>query len=1809
MGRKKTEQYTNGTYTIQADSGSDCGSHHRGEVMSIRERASTQQALAVTLAVIMLLSMGSMAFVGGAGAQSTGGTYDDIFSNQDDVSNELNTDERVQTTAQGDDVTVASDGRILISGGDAGNGEFRGLTLSPERIAATTDASSPSDDALATFLDDEVPAEFNVSTNKTAGNATPAVFIEFDPQSEFSQISNSSGSTVNGTHDFIVVAPANASTSPLDADDQLNGTVDTNLNATDNGDIAEGDIVALSVDNDGSGNASSTLLASGQDFGTVFDDLVGTSETDLQDKNVDQVQFAAGTFDGDDVAIQEVQLADDIAADFEPGETIHSEKITLDDGNERFFSSISEALNTSTGGNTITVDRGNYSALEGQNVTVDTNDTIETTSRVNSDSTIDRVDVTNTSIADRGSEAIINTSLEVNASATIDNVVVENGTQAAVNITDGGAELNNIIVNHTATNTAINASASGATIDGSTVLANDATLFENGEVGLELNGNDGADVTNNHFVGFETQVANISDTGSADTLFNNNSDEFDDERTQSAVPFSGGSVNATSLFGSINASDSAAGNGDEIAVTPGTYDESSTLVVATDNISVVGAGVNTSIENDVELNSSNTTTLEGASVNGSVTAVDDGTNSADVTVESVALTASNVSINAADSVTIQDVDIPDAGVDAIDINASLTGSLTVDTVTVGNLTNGTALNATNVGDDVTVNELDVTGNTTTAADGINLADVGSSGQVSISSNDLTDLGNGTALRLNESASGSAEQVDIDGNTFSADNGSEFTGIQYNLDSTTGSNITDNNIIGADVTGGANSTGINLVNVTVTSAEVGEGVTDPTGQVTVEALTVTGNNISGHARVINAQDEEVISSDYDTIVANNDFGTLVYAPAGETYESTYGLTNSSEDELGLAGPTASYLPGGVVSAVNLVNSSATTGFAAFRSQPDSDYAPEIQVYSTANVPAGPANYTEPSEVVMPDIRGLTITGENQPVVESRFVINSSDAINNHTIQDLGVSNGDSEPAINVTDGHNSQSTFENLDVTSDGSGVVVNATETDVNVIEIRDSEFNVATDGIVLADGADDRDGFVIEDTNVTGPGIEAGNVGLDLTQVDKPGKAGLETNLTVTRNFIADFEKQVAMPTAKTNVTALNFTSEQFSNEFDTDAEDGITINENEFGQQVLVFEGDNDPQDVSDENVTLNDTELYGSIQAAHNNTGADNDTVRVYDVNGLYDTPSGDQTTYTEDLTIDENNVTVRGPAFDSGPADGSFRTDEALINGTVELDGLGTGTNASAAVTGFTVVADDSDNEAVNITNGAGNLTVANTAVSAAGNATTGLPDQEVNGVNVSNTSAAGTLTLEGLFVGDHDADAAQTVNSSVVVNNGTLTLDISDSTLESATGTADGIGLEYLAGGQSNTTVTNTEIRTHAEEGINLNGNDVNVTVTSGSTIADNDADGFNATADGTNTIIVDDGTTVTANNGTGIFADSDATLTVEDATVSQQSTGIELQNASSNSSINVSTIEDNDVGLLANGSINPDVTGNTFANNADGLDIDTTDGATLNASRNFFNSPNGPEGDTAAGVNDTVVYDPFLTTDQAGDTVDDVTTTTEFGHDVIIPAGELRAVGYPGQTEAFDIADTLSNTTFEGNVFVFDEATQSFERLDQSELDATAGGPGAIDDFDAIVIENTGDESVAVSIDYSDTSPARAGIATRELDSGFNFVAAPVAGQVNATFYEAAENTQQNDFILEPFGLGENLYGVGNQSAADFGIAPNENFRSSFGAGGAAGQQLHPHGGYLVFVQDQSNGVVVVEQIGPGVTVDEVEDRTNQTAS
>jgi hypothetical protein len=133
-------------------------------------------------------------------------------------------------------------------------------------------------------------------------------------------------------------------------------------------------------------NASqATVLADASDFGTVASELTGSDVTDLQNSNIDDLRFVAGVFGaspGGDETVRQVLLADDISdTDFDAGagnhgETIHHEKITLND--ETAFASIEAAEEVAANNSDarIDIDDGTYDTLEPSSLDIETQDLV-----------------------------------------------------------------------------------------------------------------------------------------------------------------------------------------------------------------------------------------------------------------------------------------------------------------------------------------------------------------------------------------------------------------------------------------------------------------------------------------------------------------------------------------------------------------------------------------------------------------------------------------------------------------------------------------------------------------------------------------------------------------------------------------------------------------------------------------------------------------------------------------------------------------------------------------------------------------------------------------------------------------------------------------------------------------------------------------------------------------------------------------------------------------------------------------------------------------------------------------------------------------------------------------------------------------------------------------------------------------------------------------------------------------------------------------------------------------------------------------
>jgi hypothetical protein len=242
-------------------------------------------------------------------------------------------------------------------------------------------------------------------------------------------------------------------------------------------------------------------------------------------------------------------------------------------------------------------------------------------------------------------------------------------------------------------------------------------------------------------------------------------------------------------------------------------------------------------------------------------------------------------------------------------------------------------------------------------------------------------------------------------------------------------------------------------------------------------------------------------------------------------------------------------------------------------------------------------------------------------------------------------------------------------------------------------------------------------------------------------------------------------------------------------------------------------------------------------------------------------------------------------------------------------------------------------------------------------------------------------------------------------------------------------------------------------------------------------------------------------------------------------------------------------------------------------------------------------------VTDNVVYDPFLTTDQADSSVSAITETRDFGHDVVIPAESTVSVGIPAQLEADqDEVGQVFSQDIDGSLFEFNETSDQFEYVDPAE--------GGLDDeisaFDGYVVDNADEtEAGTAAIDYQDErSPFDTPANAFEFEKGLNFVPPQQAGTVNEALFPGGET----DYVAQPFTTGENLYGdTGATQVRDGFVSPTEdgfgaNFRS--GVGDAV---VHPHAAYLVIVNEDTNAnLTVTEQVTvpDGPTADNIAERT-----
>lgn len=1792
--------------------------------------SSPRQLLAVAFAVMMLLSMGGVAFVGGAGAQ-TGGTADEAIDEAASVSvgNQVNiaSDDLRKvgaTSSIAEDQTVGADGTLTIDSDNVGSGEFGGVAIAPERIANLTGESYNEDTPLS-FLENTVTTfeAFNDDTgplDASDDDAYTAVFIEYAPQSNISQATG-----VGGADDYVFIVK----------------------------DQSDGDVSAYSVDN-GDSPTGNQIGSSVSTFGDAFTEL---RDAGLSDDNLENARLVVGTGLSDvhggsssgTQTVTEVQLTGPNGNFDATGETIHSEKIALDNpsSDTAFFSSISDAQSEAAEDAQITVDRGDYDDL----AKISTSElTITTTDRTDGDlGPVDRV--AGVGLADADNETVISSQVtfaQDAADVTLEGVVIQDGSNPAVEIAGSGVNnitLRNVVVDYSGSDTAVdfNPGDGVGTITDSAILANDPSVGNDDDTGLNLNNanvNDDAGITltGNLIVGFETQVDgndNLDIVGEVlePNLFGNTSI---DPAAQAAVVADaeiadGGTLQNANIFGSLDAADEQATDGDVIDVFSGEYQEDLDGTLTTDNVSIIGdtnAVLNSDTGSAVDFSDTNTeltlrnfTVAAGDDVTVTGTAPDNAVTLTDLTFAagSGVLSVDSDSLGTDANVTVDAItfDGLDAGSAAVTVDVPDAGDVAVTDVDVDADNSGArALNLNGESSPVTVDSLTVTGvfidsdsdTTLTGVDAIGIDIDGSTDDITISNNTVLIGGDATGLSLSEDA-GNFQLTDNELRGGASASSASFTGIEIIDMSSNNANIDGNVITGETV---ANGVGIDA---TDNSGDGAEG-----SNTLGNALAGNQNAITGFEKLI---DSDMSRSSTEDVIESSEASFGTYVDVFDEDASEYP-----------EGADAGTLFGSVSTAVNAAPTDAnltitatdtavdTTGFDSLEGGAITVDSYDHGDGATATLPS-----TSPSIT-------LTSAGDafgDAPLIEELAIeiAGGNDALGNHDVRNLRIENDEVGSTVIKADGTsdplNAQSTIANLNVTTDSTGVEILSQNDDVAVIEIRDSSFDVGADGIVLAASADDRDGFVIDNVTLAGPGIATGgSTGLDLSDVDKPGKAELPTELEVREVSVRDFETQLQLSSdLVTNFDALDAEA-VFENDVGSlDAGDAnVVFEDNEFLQAVLVSA--EVTLDDSTEERLADATTIYGSIDEADAEgvnavdagpvdlAGADDvDTVdtAIIDVRtGPADafpddrTFSTDEVVYEEPVSLgevdaagdDADNLLVRGPQA-GVDANASFRDGgEAVILGASDLDNGNAGTYTDITVDGFTIVGDsDGDGDAVAVNAAPTTVNLNNTAVSAFD------ADDRANGVAITVDT---DVALNGSFVGNHDNAVA--VNNGVIVDDSSASLTVEADSLIND-GEATGIDLQAIdvVSATINGDVTNFQTGVTVADA-------TSVTITSN--ITGHSGGGVNVTSGADLTAT---GASISDNGAAGVFVDSDsATVDVDQSTVTNNSddAGIQLAAVADTATHNITrtTFSGNGVGVDADtsGDATENVTlrGNAFTG---ARAIDSTE--TIDGTLNFFGDRNGPAAAAGASVTETVVYDPFLTADETTTALADIESTTGFAHDVVVPAGEgdrnFVAVGFPAQLEGVGADDTTTvddyiDDSYEGNVYAFFEGNNSF---------SSVSGDTEIEAFDALVVENADDEDRVVSLEYAaDRSPNAITDNRLTYDRGLNFVAPQQAGQVDEVLFAGGDT----DAVVQPFAAGENLYGATSADQVrdqfvtpDGAQAVSTNFRS--GAGDAT---VHPHVGYFVIVNDGTNdGLTTTEGIPvpDSPTAQNVDERTDSVAA
>ena len=214
-----------------------------------------------------------------------------------------------------------------------------------------------------------------------------------------------------------------------------------------------------------------------------------------------------------------------------------------------------------------------------------------------------------------------------------------------------------------------------------------------------------------------------------------------------------------------------------------------------------------------------------------------------------------------------------------------------------------------------------------------------------------------------------------------------------------------------------------------------------------------------------------------------------------------------------------------------------------------------------------------------------------------------------------------------------------------------------------------------------------------------------------------------------------------------------------------------------------------------------------------------------------------------------------------------------------------------------------------------------------------------------------------------------------------------------------------------------------------------------------------------------------------------------------------------------------------------DVTGNYWTN--------LTDVEFLTDAETFDESQKGGE----------ITYDPFLTVEPDEVDAESLDETTQFGHDLVVPAdGTPHSVAFPAPVEG-NVSEVFGE--FNGTVFAYDgDGWESGSEIADEDV-------GALDAFAVKVDEGESDLRIAFEYAASDAQyPTSA-----DLEEGWNFVGAPESGDSDEAFDVTTTNIATVSHINA--GAGSQPYGV--PATPPFATNPDN---------------VSPFQGYWVFVTD-----------------------------